>query len=184
MEKEDFIKITFAVWRVMDCLLERELSQKTKKLANQILANLILLNFNPFPQRKKILFETLKEIDQLFSLFGAAKAKAQINPLNFLVLEREYDKIRKDLEKELKREIPTKIILPKRGEKNRKLAKDRKEKILEVLKEKKNAKISELIQIFPQVSRRTLIRDLEDLLHQGIVEKNGSGRGSYYAAKL
>ena len=61
---------------------------------------------------------------------------------------------------------------------------NRKQEILRVLQEKKKIQLRELIQTFPQVNRRTLMRDLEELYRAGTVIRVGNGRGSCYNIKL
>jgi len=49
---------------------------------------------------------------------------------------------------------------------------------------KKEVKLRDLTQVFPQVSKRTLIRDMERLFQTGLVLKAGSGPASCYNIKI
>lgn len=60
----------------------------------------------------------------------------------------------------------------------------RQKKVLKVLQEKKEVQIGQLSKKFPQVSRRTLLRDLEKLSQLGFVNRQGDGRGVYYRFQL
>lgn len=60
----------------------------------------------------------------------------------------------------------------------------RQQKILKLLQEKREIQIGQLAKDFPEVSRRTLLRDLEKLSQLGVVKKKGSGRGAHYKFQL
>jgi predicted HTH transcriptional regulator len=59
----------------------------------------------------------------------------------------------------------------------------RQEKILEILKEKGKAQVWELKQIFPEVSKRTLRRDFEQMLNQDLIERMGERNETFYQIK-
>jgi hypothetical protein len=61
---------------------------------------------------------------------------------------------------------------------------ERQEKIMTILKEKGKAQVWEMKQIFPQISKRTLRRDFEFLLKQGIVQRVGERNNTFYQVKL
>ena len=56
----------------------------------------------------------------------------------------------------------------------------RQEKILEVLREKGKIQVWELKQVLPGVSKRTLRRDFEYMLSQGMVERIGEKNQTFY----
>ena len=161
MSVDFYIKLTLAVYRVTELFPEEEpLKQDIRNLANEILADLIN-NQNEYTSRN------IKDIKEFFD---AAEAKNWVDSRNFFVLYREYDKIEKL------------INTGKTVEKPR-ITKNRKQEILKVLQEKKKIQLKELIQTFPQVSKRTLIRDLEELYRAGAVVRVGNGRASCYNVK-
>ncbi len=57
---------------------------------------------------------------------------------------------------------------------------DRQDKILEFLRQRGRAQVGELQQIFPDISKRTLRRDFEFLLKQGIVQRIGEKSSTFY----
>jgi len=59
----------------------------------------------------------------------------------------------------------------------------RQEKILAVLKEKGRAQVWEIKQVFPQVSKRTIRRDFENLFKNGIIERIGERNDTFYRLK-
>ena len=152
---EYLIKLTSAVYRVTELFLEKELKFKVRESANRVLADLICSqnSGSDYP------------VKELLELFKKAEAKKWIDSRNFLVLQREYGKIQKLFSKSLK-----KI----------KFNNSRQREIYNILKEKKNIQLRELMPSFSQVSRRTLVRDLEELCRAGVVKKNGEGAGTNY----
>jgi len=60
---------------------------------------------------------------------------------------------------------------------------ERKKKILEFLKEKQETQVWEVKNIFPGVSKRTLRRDFQKLLNQGLIERLGNRNDTFYRLK-
>ena len=61
------------------------------------------------------------------------------------------------------------------------IAKDlRRENILKILKQKRDASINDICALFKDCSSKTIQRDLADLIDQGLVKKAGSRRWSTY----
>jgi len=169
MEMNFYIKLTFAVYRVTELFPKGEpLRFQIRELANKILVDSI-------NQGEKC----SRPIQDLKNLFDLAERQNWVDSRNFLVLHREYDKIYEliDTGKTVEKSFPKQTIY-------KKPFKNRKEKILDILKDKKKIQLKELIQTFPQVNRRTLIRDLEELYRAGTVIRVGNGPGSCYNIKL
>lgn len=59
----------------------------------------------------------------------------------------------------------------------------RQEKILEILKERKKLQIWQLKEYFPEVSKRTLRRDLVKLVQAGFVLRTGEVSNTFYQVK-
>jgi len=59
----------------------------------------------------------------------------------------------------------------------------RKEKILEILKEKGKMQVGEISEIFSEVSKRTIRRDFVQLLEQGLIERIGEKNDTFYKLK-
>jgi len=169
MPTDFYIKLILAVYRVTELFPEGEpLKWQIRESANKILIDLITDN------KPENISQEIKAIKNYFAL---AEAQNWLDSRNFFVLRREYDKIEslintgKTVEKSFSR-----------FNENH-LNKRRQEKILEILKEKDRIQTKELIQRFPQISKRTLIRDLEELYRAGIVVRVGNGRASCYNIK-
>jgi hypothetical protein len=61
--------------------------------------------------------------------------------------------------------------------------KERKQKILDHINLKRTAVIKDIIALFPEVSEKTIQRELNVLLEEGKIEKRGDKRWSLYVAK-
>ena len=161
MSIDFYIKLTLAVYRVTELFPEQAtLKHDIRNLANEILANLIN------NQNENI----SRSIEILKDCFKQAETQNWVDSRNFSVLHREYDKIEQL------------INTGKTVEKPR-TTKNRKEKILETLEENNKIKVGDLIKIFPNINRRTILRDLENFSQTGLVVKSGNGRGACYTLR-
>jgi predicted HTH transcriptional regulator len=180
MNKLDYLKLTQAVYRVTDGFPEGEpLKFKIRDKANEILSDLVL--FNP-TGREKI----LKDIEVLDNYFEVARIQNWVNPLNFLVLEQEYNKIKESMARSEKapKDVPKQPVVSGPGRPmSEPHSSGRHQKILEILKEKGQAQVWEIKKIFPEVSKRTLRRDFDYFLKQGIIERIGEKNNTSYKIK-
>jgi predicted HTH transcriptional regulator len=180
MNKLDYLKLTQAVYRVTDGFPAGEpLKFKIREMANQILSDLVL--FNPTGQEK-----ILKDIEVLDNYFEVARIQNWVNPLNFFVLEQEYSKIKESIAKSEKapKAVPKQpVTLNPVQPASEPRSSGRHQKILEILKEKGQAQVWEIKRIFPETSKRTLRRDFDYLLKQGIIERIGEKNGTSYKIK-
>lgn len=143
-----------AVYRVTELFPANEpLKSQIRESANKVLADL-LCNENGS-----------RYIEELRELLGLAESRNWVNSRNFSVLEAEYGKVAEKF-KQLKG-----------------LPKTRQEKMLGLLRANGKVKLRDLARSFPEVNKRTLLRDLVIFAQTGAIEKNGNGRGAYYVAK-
>jgi len=202
---EHILKLTLAVYKVTGLFPEEGLKHQIRESANKILAD-FLYNQDENCSRT---------IKGLLGLFNEAEAKDWVDPRNFLVLYREYDR----LLGLAKQPDSTKLSPPGESGTLRSLgpffakapegspspisfSHSRKElwrrrgkivensflqnshrqgKILKMIQENGKIKVSNISQLFPQLSRRTIIRDLDRLCRMGAVIRIGNnGRGVYY----
>ena len=59
----------------------------------------------------------------------------------------------------------------------------RKDKILEILKQREKAQVGDFKEVFPEVSKRTLRRDFKSLMEEGLVERMGEKSATFYKIK-
>src|SRR3989338_921152 len=224
MNRDFFIRLTFAAHRVADALPKTEqVAQEIRSAANEILADLLLLTSKEVmksERKREILFQLERQIDILLVYFDKAKKQNLIHPENFSLLEVEYGKIRElfeifrdiqepkieNIEEEkselLKKEGMVMRETPKfekqeggeKREEERVLSQvgvesnphpltQRQKKIIEFLRAKENAQVWELQKILPEVTKRTLRRDLDELLQKNLVERKGAWNSAPYELK-
>ena len=191
--KEFYIRLTLGVYKVSQLFPGKEpLKADIRELADEILANLLCNNYQGYS-------ENIKLIQNLFDL---AESRGLADPRNFSVLRREYARIgdfcAEKVEK-VGKTVPARIATPARqpngshgggqsvagGENSfhNGKTKNRQEVILGILKSNGKVKMSDLIKSFPDINRRTILRDLGVFCQSGMVERNGGGRGACYTIK-
>jgi len=166
MSKDSYIRLTFAVYKVTELFQkEEQLKYDIRNLANEILVSLISNHYE----------NCLKSIKELNILFDLVEKKSLIDSRNLSVLSREYSKIEES--------IKDMIVSSGKTVDNSFLNKDRHGEILNIMKQNGKTKIGDLTKNFPNINRRTLLRDIDGFCQIGLIEKNGNGRGVYYVTK-
>lgn len=166
MDKNFLLKITNELYRLTLLFPKKEpLRYKMRELADNILAN-----------------PSQKELEVLDSFFEVAKSQNWIKTQEILNLQAEYSKLKEGLEtqkaeKELKITQVGPVQIPVG---NRISINERQEKILEFLRENGQAQVWQVKQILPEVTKRTLRRDFEHLLSQGVIERIGERNETFY----
>ena len=103
MNTDFFVRLIVATHKVVNILPKEDLLRtQVQDSANKLLVSLILLaQENPVAaeQRRTVAAKAIREIGELIAYLNYAKRIAQINPQNFVVLEREYNKVGEFLRK-------------------------------------------------------------------------------------
>lgn len=197
MEKEQLIQLTNNLYRLTLLFPKKEpLRYKMRELADEILAKLVGDRPGSNPKMPDSDTENrslriLEKLEVLDSFFEVAKSQTWVSVSDLLEIQKEYSKVKEDERGPQPETLPEKPSLtetaleaipsssiPSNLEKN-----SRQEKILEILKEKGKAQVWEFKQIFPEVTKRTLRRDFEYLLDQGLVERIGERNTTFYKLK-
>ena len=169
MDKNNLVELTNKVYKLTVLFPKKEpLRYKIREIADDIL----ICNSS-----SKKLHENLGVLKKYFEV---AKWQNWVSYFDILEIEKKYDKIEKGL-----LETVEKPALPLKRDESV-LVKDldnRKEKILEILKEKERIQVWEVNEILSDVSKRTLRRDFEQLLKQGLVERIGEKNNTFYQLK-
>lgn len=199
MTPDFFVRLTMAVHKVVDILPRQDpLRVQMQDSANKLLASLVLLaQENPVTkeQKRQVAPRAIRELGMLIAYLNYAKRTTQINPENFLVLEREYNrvgeflrKIHEDTAKQVSEHVrpprsnmSTELIAPKRdlGAPKSRLS-TRQTRILELMRNKPKTQVWELQKVLPEVTKRTLRRDLDDLLHRHLIIRQGEWNEVFY----
>ena len=159
VDKDFLIKLTNNLYRLTLLFPRKEpLRYKMRELADEILVK-----------------PTEKNLEILDNFFEVAKAQNWVRPFDILSLQQEYSKLKGGLDKPQSFEGE-----PRRVEGGS----ARQEKILKILGEKGRAQVWEFQKIFPEVTKRTLRRDFEGLLNQGLIERIGERNETFYQLKV
>ena len=205
MNRDFFIKVTVATHKVAGVLPAGDLQDRMIGSSNSLLADLILSSeSNMDPEEKRLLvIRALKELGALLACFYEAKERNLAFSANFLVLERAYGKVRGILEKiaqveevkpfpELSRAFSSKkeatseslpAMAPVSSGATLGELSSRQQKILDLLTSKGKAQVWELQKLLPEVTKRTLRRDLDDLLKRNLIERAGEWNAIFYKIK-
>lgn len=156
------IKLTSAVYNLLEYFPESDpLKNKAKEKALAILENL-----KP------------EDVDILLGYLKIAKMQGWLNSVNYLIITNEYEKIKRGTG--LKKENEQKTV---RGQTSRELT-NRQQEILDFLEKNKKAQVMDLQKILPNVTKRTIRRDLDKLLMVGQIERDGTFNQIIYKIKV
>ena len=199
MTSDFFVRLTLAAHKVADILPQQDvLSAQIKDSVSKLLASLILLaKENPVTPEQKLAVtpRAIRELGMLIAYLNYAKRMSQLNPENFTVLEREYNKVgeflrqlHQDTEKQVSEDVrpprssTTMSMAPKRdlGTVPKSRLSTRQTRILELLRNKPKVQVWELQKVLPEVTKRTLRRDLDDLLHRNLIVRQGEWNEVFY----
>jgi len=161
MDKDFLIKLTNNLYRLTLLFPKKEpLRYKMRELADDILVN-----------------QTEEKLEILDNFFEVAKTQNWVSPSNVLEIQQEYSKLKEGLKLSSEPSSEAELRKVEGGS-------GRQEKILEILKERGRAQVWEIQKIFPEVTKRTLRRDFEGLLNQGLIERIGERNETFYKLKV
>lgn len=182
MEQNYLLKLTIAGYRISDLFPEKEpLRWQVKESMGKILFETIKSQF--LSESKTLVFA---EIQALKTMLELAENQHWIDSKNILILKQEYDKLAQEV-RVIERPVnapnvpnkPVEMVVRPRVSKPimPKLSPEkRQERIASMLNFKKRINLSDLKKIFPQVGSRTLRRDMEALLEQGLITRKRNGQ--------
>jgi len=175
MNKEFLIQLTNNLYRLTLLFPKKEpLRYKIREVASCILIK---------PEAE--------DFEVLDSFFEVAKSQNWVSSQDILAVQTEYANLREELKQ--KPQV-AKITKGKENpgnpgfDPNHKVVlaqsiTERQEKILAFLKENGRAQVWQIKQILPEVTKRTLRRDFENMLLQGAVERVGERNSTFYQMK-
>lgn len=198
-KRQGIMSLVLAVYRVTDNIAEHEpLRLKLREeCLNVVSASERFMQDNV---SEKSFIAALNSLLQFLSI--AQRQGLGINELNFVVLEREFRRIRHEF---LSLVLPTsplkegsantvdrptiythavkdKVLRNKKGKKNREepAFSARQEKLFSYLEKHRTAQIKDLQHLFPEISSRTVRRDLDGLVRSGLISRKGKTNGTSY----
>lgn len=189
------IELTLAVYRVSDALPSDEpIRRQMRERANIIVAQTVRVFY--FPRANPTIEDLFSEIDILRGYFSIARHQQWVKEANFELLESAYKGIKGEF-KEYFSKIIGKVEDNKNGtahleKSNQKIDRkkkrshninsltERQKKILEEIGKNGAARVGDLQNALSGVNSRTLRRDLQEMVHFGILRQETRGRKLYF----
>ena len=170
MDRNFFIKLTFGVYRVTKAFPPGEqIGEKMQDLASALLVDLLWLE-----RDKGVVSQALHKTKELSQVLAETREKNWVEQTNFLILEQEYKKVKGFLESFAVVEVP--IVKKEEGPN----LSERQKKIIAILQTKEKVQVWELQKVLPEVTKRTLRRDLDELLRLNLIERQGEWNSIFY----
>lgn len=157
---------------------------------------------------EKIRAHLLEDIDMLLGYLWIGKSQGWLSSTNCLIIANEYEKIKKDIEPviEFTKKLPgiddpiqeppasQKDIQSDHSVSSAESVQDaeehdeveisaRQEKILEFLRKNEKAQVMDLQAVVPDITKRTIRRDLDELLESGKIVRLGDFNQVFYMIK-
>jgi DNA-binding transcriptional ArsR family regulator len=184
MNGDYLIKLTLLAYRMSENWNESDfLRSQLRNLANEILTDFILVSHNKLEFKQRL----FRNIDSIQARLVEARSKKLIDRKKFLLFQDEYNKIKDEFKTIVRKEKEQKEQRPieKRKKKNKKRPKledlsERQLKILDILREREKIQVWQLKEIFSGVTKRTLRRDLDQLLKKGLLKRQGKFNEVFY----
>lgn len=196
MDKNYLIKLTSGLYKVVDSFPKDEpIKISLKEKANEILADSVVFFEEDLDKKEKnnLAYGVFRKINIIEVYFDVVKFQNWVDEKNFLILEKEYERLKKEITEmvstEEKQKEPEEVKEEKKTKKKHVnigsiyKANKRAKTILEILKKKNRVQVQEIKKIFPKISKRTLRRDFDFLLNNGLVERIGEGKYTFYKIK-
>ncbi len=191
----DFIRLTNAVYKILEFFPEADpLKHRAKDKALVIMERLVLITeasgWTSF-QNEKIKAELSEDIEIILGYLWIAKTQGWLNSANYLIVANEYEKIKSDLKPiiiEATQKLPLiqepaepvvkEIELRQRPPLDKLPA--RQSKIIEFLGKNGKAQVMDLQTVLPDITKRTIRRDLDELLESGRIIRLGDFNQVFY----
>ena len=199
------VKLTNTVYKVLEFFPESDpLKNRAKDKALAIMEHLILISetsgWASF-QKEKIKVQLLEDIDILLGYLWIGKSQGWLNSVNCLIISNEYEKLKKEIGPiiepiiELTQKLPFDNIENIKTKTLAEIGLDsiepvsvrdkvgtsaRQGKILEFLNKNEKAQVMDLQTILPDITKRTIRRDLDELLELGKITRLGEFNQVFY----
>lgn len=197
-------KLTEALYRVTDLYPDQEpLKWALRENAVYLYNNLMSITDMSDRKLRYNFKEVLSSISQIINKLDLASLGGFISDINFEIIKKEYGSLKDFLENQqqfifsqeellIKPELPIRhsvsnertLSVQYKGHKGQKIlsdkTEDRKQKIINSLKENDKKTIKEIASIFEDISEKSIQRDLADLVKSGILLANGEKRWRVY----
>lgn len=176
MDKQYLIELTNIVYKLTLLFPKKEpLRYKMREAADDILANYLAQK------------DTGKSLEVLDGFFEVAKAQNWVKQEELLEIQKEYAKLKKSGNQNPQTKEASAEGGPPQAQVSQPILQpmipERQERILAFLRDQGRAQVRQLKEILPEVTKRTLRRDFEALLKQGLIERLGERNNTFYQIK-
>lgn len=194
--KDDFVKLTNIVYKVLDYIPESDpLKNRAKDKALEMMEYLVADDL------EKINKQAVGDIDVLMGYIKIGRSQGWISDINGLIIANEYGKIRNQIatraisasestqnkppivlagEGVQKRDAPSVFLHKKTLLKPAVNFSERQNKIIEFLNKNESAQVVDLQTVLPDVTKRTIRRDLDELLGLKRIHRFGEYNQVFY----
>lgn len=183
---QQFANIIHATYQLLEFFPDNEpLKNKAKDKTLAILDCLVTLE-NGHGEKEKTRAQLLADMDILEQYLELGRRQRWLGGFNFLILLKEYRALRERMGSNV-------ALIESRAPKNIENAPGagpgnndsppvtaRQGRILKILEKEGQAQVSDFLKAIPSVTKRTLRRDLDDLLKKGKVERIGEWNQTLY----
>ena len=197
LNKNYLLQVTNELYRITLLFPKKEpLRYKMRQLSNDVLANFVDLSKEEDLQEEiRIIEDSNNKIEILDGFFDVAKAQNWVRPSDISGLQKEYELIKEgfssiggDDEKQEKVQVAvhapvTEDSYERKEKMGEIILSSRQEKILRILEDKDKAQVNDVKDYFPDTSKRTLRRDLKELLDNDLITRKGERNSTFYEVK-
>jgi len=170
VKKQDVIKIVVGTYKVTKLIPDNEpLRIKIREVANDILGQ-----FAGYTNKK----ELNSKIDMILSYFEVAKTQNWTDISNFDILQRNYKRLKQyNVQPVIQKKIQQSPKIKSIGSLQTSKPSKRQTQIINLVKIKGQIGLDELKKSFPQVTPRTLRRDINRLSEKSVIQRIRSNTG-------
>jgi DNA-binding transcriptional ArsR family regulator len=190
MENDKYLKLTNIVYKILEFFPESDpLKNRAKDKALAIMDNLISVketNGWASFQKEKTKAQLSEDIDILLGYLWIGKSQGWLNSVNYLIIANEFEKIKSDIkpiiasiQKPVEKSEPVIIKEKEQTTPSFKIT-VRQKKILEFLGKNEKAQVMDLQIVLPDITKRTIRRDLDELLEAGKIARFGEFNQVFY----
>ncbi len=189
LDKNYLLQITNELYRITLLFPKKEpLRYKLRNIGNDILANFVDLTQEDDDERRFNLVEqSNQQIEVLEGFLDLARQQNWVRMSDLLNLQKEYNIVQDRLldiynEKEEKPKVQhaAHVVVKNEPRVEKNELSERQKMILRVLKNKEKAQVGDLKEYFPDVSKRTIRRDLKELIENETIKREGQKSNTFY----
>jgi DNA-binding HxlR family transcriptional regulator len=157
-----------------------------REVADDVLEKFSLVLGGTLNRSQDLILGVEKDLEILDSFFEIAKAQNWVSPSEILEIQEEYSRIMEEF-KRVSWSEKIEPVVPEEVKADMEITSspfvttnERQKKILEILKERGQAQVGEIKEVFPDISKRTIRRDFRQMLKMGLIKRIGEKNKTFY----